>query len=196
MVFNENAEINSEINNYIKKISYNPYTGNLWDAETMNTLDRKFLAEEFAEDFLCDDENYNEIGGECNYNEFINYVSKKIDRLIPRFFFMENHRDLSEKYTSLLTKRIFTTYGKDGFEETENFIYQFPQDFTKEEEYIKKTAATPAQIELLKKLTSAQGYQLVNSEYLTKTNANAIIKYFNGESDIEPVCFEFFTIAV
>ena len=63
-------------------------------------------------------------------------MAKQIDRLLPRFYFMENHRDLSEKYTSLLTKRIFTNYGKDGFEETENFIYQFEQDFSKAERRI------------------------------------------------------------
>lgn len=194
MQFNEDAEINSEINNYIKKIAYNPYTGNLWDIETVNTLNRTFLAEEFANNFFSSKDSATITKKE--YEEFINYVAKQIDRLLPRFYFMENHRDLSEKYTSLLTKRIFTTYGKDGFEETENFIYQFEQDFSKEEEYIKKSAASSAQIELLKKLSQEQGYQLINSEYLTKTNANAIIKYFNGESDTEPIVFDFFTVAI
>lgn len=193
MQFNEDAEINSEINNYIKKIAYNPYTGNLWDIETVNTLNRTFLAEEFANIFFT---NKNITISRKEYDDFIVYVAKQIDRLLPRFYFMENHRDLSEKYTSLLTKRIFTTYGKDGFEETEDFIYQFEQDFSKEEEYIKKTAASSAQIELLKKLTLEQGYQLINFEYLTKTNANAIIKYFNGESDTEPIVFDFFTVAI
>lgn len=194
MQFNEDAEINSEINNYIKKIAYNPYTGNLWDIETVNTLNRIFLAEEFANNFFSGKDSATITKKE--YEEFINYVARQIDRLLPRFYFMENHRDLSEKYTSLLTKRIFTTYGKDGFEETEDFIYQFEQDFSKEEEYIKKSAASSAQIELLKKLSQEQGYQLINSEYLTKTNANAIIKYFNGESDTEPIVFDFFTVAI
>lgn len=195
MNFSENAEINSEINNYIRKICYDPYTGELCDIETMNLMDRIISAEEFAEDFLYDCD-YTVIGGEENYEKFIHYVAYKIDRLIPRFFFMENHKDLSEKYTSLLTKRIFTTYGKDGFEETENFIYQYKQSFAAEEEYIKKTAATEAQIELLKKLSQAQGYQIINSEYLTKIQANTIIKYFNGETETEPLIFDFFTILI
>ena len=194
MQFNENAEINTEINNYIKKIAYNPYTGNLWDIETVNTLNRQFLAEEFANTFLTN-KNF-PISSKEEYNEFISYVAKQIDRLLPRFYFMENHRDLSEKYTSLLTKRIFTTYGKDGFEETEDFIYQYEQDFSQEEEYIKKTSATESQITLLKKISAEQGYQLINSEYLSKTNANAMIKYFNGDSDTEPIVFDFFTVAI
>lgn len=195
MQFSENAEINSEINNYIKKIAYNPYTGNLWDVETMNTLNRTFLAEEFANSFFSGD-----IGvfssDKRAYNEFIKYVAHQIDRLLPRFYFMENHRDLSERYSALLTKRIFTTYGKDGFEETEHFIYQFEQDFSTEENYIKKTAASQAQIELLKRLTVEQGFQLINSEYLSKNYASDIIKYFNGELSSEPAFFEFFTVAI
>ena len=101
MQFNEDAEINSEINYYIKKIAYNPYTGNLWDIETVNTLNRTFLAEEFANNFFSSKDSATITKKE--YEEFINYVAKQIDRLLPRFYFMENHRDLSEKYTSLLT---------------------------------------------------------------------------------------------
>lgn len=195
MQFSENAEINSEINNYIKKIAYNPYTGNLWDVETMNTLNRNFLAEEFANNFFSGDTSIF-VSDKRAYNEFINYVAHQIDRLLPRFYFMENHRDLSERYSALLTKRIFTTYGKDGFEETEHFIYQFEQDFTTEENYINKTAASQAQIDLLKRLTVEQGFQLINSEYLSKNYASDIIKYFNGEVSSEPAFFDFFTVAI
>jgi hypothetical protein len=193
--FKDNAEINSEINDYVKKISYNPYTGELWDIESINVLNRQELAKEFANNFFYD-KDFDIINGKENYEDFILYVAKQIDRLIPRFFFMENHGDLSEKYTSLLTKRIFTTYGKDGFEETEHFIYHYDQDFSQEDEYIKKTSATKAQIELLKKLSIEQGYQLINIEYLNKNQANSIIKYFNGETDDEPIVFDFFTIAI
>lgn len=183
--------IDSEIINYLEKISFNQYTNNLLDTESINILDRECAAENFLEDFFYNG-NY-EIINEIKYNELISYVAKQIDRLIPRFFFIINHKDLCIKYTSALVHRIFLTHGKDGFEETKSFIYHYEQDFSNEIENINKTKVTPAQIQLLDKLLSEHGYQLINSEYLSKTYANAIIKYLNGEQK-EPVWFDFFTV--
>lgn len=185
------AIVDSEIINYLQKISFNQYTNNLYDIEKMNLIDRKKAAKEFTEEFFYN--GYYEIINEITYDELISYVAKQIDRLIPRFFFVIIHKELCKKYTSALVHRIFLTHGKDGFEYTKGFIYHFEQDFSVETENIKKTSVTQAQMQLLNKLLEEQGFQLINAEYLSKPYANAIIKYLNGEQK-EPIWFEFFTI--
>ena len=107
---------------------------------------------------------------------------------------METNRKMSEKYTSLLTARIWNTYGKDGFDCTKDLLYFYDHDFTDETEYVKNTAATQKQLEYLEKLAKQNGYQLNNVEYMSKMHAAALIEYFSGNSDMEPVPFEFFTV--
>lgn len=199
-MFQGNKELNKLIEQFAKKLLINGYTGQLWEPVTLNSLNREALASEFENEFFTDSrlksEGYDSIGGKKNIDKFNDYVARKIDRLIPRLYFMEANRKMSEKYTSLLTKRIFTTNGKDGLKCTENLIYFYDHDFSEEEKYIKETEATPKQIEYLEKLCSQNGYQLYNSEYLSKAYATSLIEYLNGNSIVEPIIFDFFTTAV
>ena len=199
-MFEKNAEINKMIASFVEKIIFNVYTGEVWDTESINSYDRKELALEFKSEYFTQQrliqEGYDSIGGKDNLNKFLDYVAKKIDRLIPRLYFMELNKKFSEQYTSLLTKRIFTTYGKEGFESTAGLNYYYKHDFTEEKEYIKETAATEKQIEYLDNLAEKQGFQLINTEYLSKVNANALIEYFSGTTEIEPIVFTFFTVAI
>ena len=73
-------------------------------------------------------------------------------------------------------------------------MYFYDHDFTDETEYVKNTAATQKQLEYLEKLAKQNGYQLNNVEYMSKMHAAALIEYFSGNSDMEPVPFEFFTV--
>lgn len=199
-MFEKNTEINADIDAFVKKLVFNSYTYEVWDVEYLNNCDRNELAREFASEFFDDkrlrEQGYDAIGGKSHYNEFIKYVALKIDRLIPRIYFMEANKEFSEQYNSLLTKRIFTTYGKDEFEATAGLVYKYPQDFSEEEGYIQETAASDKQIEYLDTLAGQQGFQLVNSEYLSKINANALIEYFKGTTEIEPIVFTYFIIAI
>ena len=47
-MYKENSEINKGIERFTKRLLINGYTGKLWDAEELNSLDRKELAGEFA----------------------------------------------------------------------------------------------------------------------------------------------------
>lgn len=199
-MFQGNKELNKLIERFTKKLLINGYTGQLWEPVTLNSLNRESLASEFSNEFFTDSrlksEGYDSIGGKKNIDLFNDYVARKIDRLIPRLYFMEANRKMSEKYTSLLTKRIFTTNGKDGLECTENLIYFYEHDFSEEEKYIKETEATPKQIEYLEKLCKQNGYELYNAEYLSKAYATSLIEYLNGNSIVEPIIFDFFTTAI
>lgn len=199
-MFQGNKEINRAIERFTKKLLINGYTGQLWEPITLNSLNRETLAEEFSSEFFTDErlksEGYDCIGGKKNMDLFLKYVAKKIDKLLPRLYFMEANRKMSEKYTSLLTKRIYTTNGKDGLECTKDIKYFYEHDFSEEEKYIKETNATNKQLDFLEKLCEQNGYQLYNQEYLSKAYATSLIEYLNGHNIIEPIIFDFFTTAI
>ena len=200
IMFRKNKDINKMIDNFLRKVMFNVYTGELWEPEVINDYDRLELAKEFASEYFSpsrlQEEGYDSIGGKENMQDFLDYVAVKIDRLIPRLYFLELNKDFSEQYTSLLTNRIFFTYGKDGFDDTQDLIYQYDQDFSEEEKFIKESAASKKQLEYLDKLAEPQGYQIINTEYLSKINANNLIEYFKGDIGAEPIVFSFFTIAI
>lgn len=193
--FRESVEINDEINKLIKKLLHNQYTGNLWDYTTLNALDREKEAQTFVETYIKKN-GVDSIEGVQNKNDFIIYVAKQIDRLIPLSFFMEYNTQLSFRYNSLLTRRLFITDGKDGFEITENFEYKYPQDFSSEKAYLEKTNASAKQIQYIKNLAEEQGFLVTNTKYLSMSNAKKIISYLKGEIDQEPLLFNFFIVAI
>lgn len=199
-MFENNSEINKSIEKFTRRIIYDTYTGKLRDAECLNNFKRMDLAKEFVSAYFDEDrlsaEGYDSIGGAANLSDFTEYVAKAIDRLIPRLYFMESNHKLSERYTSLLTNRIWNTYGKDGFDCTKDLKYFYDHDFTIEKNSVKDTAATPKQLDYLAKLAKQNGYQLNNIEYMSKPHAAGLIEYFSGNSDIEPVNFDFFTVMV
>lgn len=199
-MFRENAEINKSIEIFTNKLLRNGFTGELWDAEYMNSLSRTDLAKEFVSEYFTDNrlkaEGYDSIGGIKNMDNFKDYVAKQIDRLIPRLYFMETNRTLSERYTALLTKRIFTTNGKNGLECTKDLEYKYEHDFSAEEKYIKESAPTKKQMTYLEKLSQQNGFQLCNQEYLSKNYAALLIEYLNQQTGVEPVIFDFFMAAV
>ena len=199
-MYKENSEINKGIERFTKRLLINGYTGKLWDAEELNSLDRKELAGEFASEYFTDEklkaEGYDSIGGVKHMDDFKDYVARQIDRLIPRLYFMEANRGLSEKYTSLLTKRIFTTNGKDGLACTKDLEYKYEQNFDEEEAYIKSSKPTKKQMSYLENLAKKNGFQLCNSEYLSKNYAASLIEYLNEQTGVEPVIFDFFTTAI
>jgi len=193
-------EINKSIEKFTNKLLKNAYTGKLWDEETMNAFDRKQLAKEFIDEYFSESklkaEGYDAIGGKKNINDFQEYVARRIDRLIPRLYFMESNRTLSERYTGLLTKRIFTTNGKEGLACTQKLVYKYEHDFSEEEKYIKTSRPTKKQMDYLEKLSKQNGFQLCNAEYLSKNYAASLIEYLNEQSSVEPVIFDFFMAAV
>lgn len=199
-MFQDNSEINKCIESFTQNLLINGLTGELWDAETLNEFDRTELAKEFIDGYFSEtklkSEGYDAIGGKKNYDEFKTYVAHQIDRLIPRLYFMKANEALSDKYTPLLTKRIFTTNGKDGLNCTKDLKYVYEQDFSVENDYIKSSQPTKRQLNYLEKLSTQNGFQLCNTEYLSKNYATSLIEYLNEQGTLEPINFNFFMTAV
>jgi len=193
--FLDNTDINNLIYQYIKKITYKKYTDDIYDCAYFNSIDRIKSANEIAKLYF-QRNDYNSIGGKKNEEDFINYIAIQIDKLIPIFCFMESNKKLSNRYNTLLIRRIFITHGKDYFPITENINYVYEHDFSKEKEYIKKTLATPKQLEYLKQMAGEQGFILINEEYMSKEIAQKIILYLKGSLETEPRLFSFFMITV
>lgn len=193
--FSSNIEINDLIYKRVQEITHNKYTDDTWDYMYLNLLDREDEAVNFVNNYF-KSHSINIIGGEKNKNDFIIYVAKQIDKLIPLFCFLYSNKKLSERYNSLLVRRIFYTDGKGSFPKTENLEYRYEQDFSKEINYIKKTAVTEKQIEFLEKLADEQGFLIINKKYMSKANAKKIIEYFKGTIDEEPLIFSFFVLTV
>ena len=128
--------------------------------------------------------------------EFVEYIAKQIDKLIPLYCFMHTNKNLSDRYNSILTRRIFNSHDKNYFPCTENLLYVYEQDFSKEKEYIKKTKVTINQMSFLKKLSDEQGFVIINKEYMTIENAKSLIAYLKGTIEHEPRLFNFFMITV
>lgn len=194
--FEDNAEIKKEIADFTQKLIFNVYTGEVWDPEVINEYKRMDLAREFIGEYFSDYRlkfnGYDDIGGKNNLKDFQVYVAYKIDRLIPRLYFLEVNKGLTEEYTLLLTNRIFMTHGKDGYMITSDLVYEFKHDFSEEEQYIKESSASEKQTDYLNTLAKQQGFQLINKEYLSKMNANHLIEYLKGDSEIQPIVFSFF----
>ena len=180
--FLDNTDINNLIYQYIKKITHGKYTDDEYDCAYFNSLDRIESAKKIA-DLYFKRNDYNSIGGKKNEEDFINYIAIQIDKLIPIFCFMEANKSLSNRYNTLLIRRIFMTHGKDYFPATENLEYIYEHDFTKEKEYIKKTLVTPKELEYLKQMAGEQGFVLINSEYMSKEIAQKIILYLKGSEN-------------
>lgn len=193
--FSNNAEINYLINQYVKKCTYDKIPEDSWDCEYLNNLDREKEAEKIA-NFYFKANDYNSIGGPKNRNNFIKYISMQIDKLIPLFVFMNTNMKFQDRYNAILARRIFITKGKDYFPITQNLIYKYDHDFSKENEYIKKTLVTEKQLEYLKKIAEEQGFQIINEEYLSRDYASNIISFISGKSEIEPRIFGFFVITI
>ena len=67
---------------------------------------------------------------------------------------------------------------------------------TEEEAYIKSSKPTKKQMSYLENLAKKNGFQLCNSEYLSKNYAASLIEYLNEQTGVEPVIFDFFTTAI
>jgi hypothetical protein len=200
--FHENAKVHYLLNEFILDIIYRfDNSEELWDVKYLNSLDRKDLAEQYVEFFL---ENYPE---ELYDNErkvsktaiksLKTYADNEIDRLIPKIYFLEKNKELSDKYTQILTRRIFDTSGVENLECTKDFVYAYPhtKEFKEIKKTIEQTKATEKQIQYLNDLGKSIGYLLWNEEYLSKNYANQLIEYLSEKSYVEPAIFSFFFVS-
>ena len=74
--------------------------------------------------------------------------------------------------------------------------YVYEQDFSVENDYIKSSQPTKRQLNYLEKLSTQNGFQLCNTEYLSKNYATSLIEYLNEQGTLEPINFNFFMTAV
>ena len=200
--FSENAKVHYLLNEFILDIIYRFDNSNeLWDSKYLNSLDRKTLAEQYTNFFL---ENYPEELYDKDHKVSKNaikalktYADNEIDRLIPKIYFLEKNKELSDKYTPILTRRIFDTSGAENLECTKNFIYAYyhSKEFKELKKTIEETKATEKQIQYLNDLGKSIGYLLWNEEYLSKNYANQLIEYLSEKSYIEPAIFSFFFVS-
>lgn len=193
--FSKNVDLNILFNRQLNEITHNKYANDFYDYMELNSLDRKVEALKIA-DMYFKRNDFNSIGGQKNYEIFLDYIAKRLDKSIPISCFMLANKSLSERYNTLLTRRIFITRGKDAFPVTENLVYQYEQNFDKDKEYIEKTKVTARQLEYMQKICEEQGFYIINQEYMTKEIANKIISYLKGTVDFEPRLFGFFIITV
>lgn len=193
--YKNNAEINNLIYQHVNQLVINKYTNDTWDCDYLNKIDRMSEAKKVTSLYFKKND-FNSIGGIRNEDAFIDYTAKQIDKLIPLFCFMHTNKGLSERYNSILTRRIFNSHDKNYFPCTENLLYVYEHDFSKEKEYIKKTKVTINQLSFLKKLSDEQGFVIINKEYMTLENAKNLIAYLKGNLEHEPRLFNFFMITV
>lgn len=193
--YKNNVEINNLIYQHVSQITVDKYTNDIWDCDLLNQIDRMSEAKQVSALYFKKND-FNSIGGIKNEEAFIKYIAFQIDKLIPLFCFMHENKALSERYNSILTKRIFYTHDKNHFPCTENLLYTFEHDFSKEKEYIKKTKVTINQLGFLKKLADEQGFVIINKEYMTLENAKNLIAYLKGNLEHEPRLFGFFMVTV
>lgn len=194
MSFSEDAKLHHALNTFVRDLIYNQYTKSLWDIDFLNSMDKEDLGERFARSYVSEYSNEFDQDNESEEHLAI-YAAKQIDRLIPRMYFLENNKELCNKYAPLLVRRIYETRGKDGFSITAKFKYQFDHDFSEERKMLKETTATEKQIAFLKKLGRAEGYLLWHEDYLSKTYANQMITYLQEKQGEEPTVFPFFFVS-
>lgn len=201
MSFSENAKVHYLLNEFILDLIYNVYSKELWQPEYLNTIDREDLAEQFVRIFAREyEEELLDAKGKRDEEIVVlltDYASKAIDRLIPKVYFLEKNKELCEKYTPLLARRIYDTAGHTAFAYTKNFKFQFNHDeeFAETRKIIQESKATEKQIQYLNDLGKNIGYLLWNEEYLSKNYANQLIEYLSEKSYVEPVIFSFFFVS-
>lgn len=194
--FSDDTLLQSSLNAYVSKIIYNVYTGVLWDPQLINSWDRNDEGEKFAQFFINANPGIYDFSEENKdqYEEFVKYCAREIDRLLPRLYFMELNHELIEKYTPLLARRIYDIHGKDGFQTVSDIEYQFEHDFSEIENVIKKSMPTSKQVDYLKKLGKENGYLFWHEEYLSKNYASQMIEYLSEKGYQEPAIFSFFFV--
>lgn len=200
--FSDNAKVHYLLNEFVLEVIYRFDNSNeLWDSKYLNSIDRKDLAEQYVQQFL---ENYpEELYDENNNVDKVgvkalrNYADTEIDRLIPKIYFLEVNKGLSEQYTQILTRRVFDTSGAENLECTKElkYAYNHNKEFRNIKKQIEETKATEKQIQYLNDLGKAIGYLLWNEQYLSKNYANQLIEYLSEKSYIEPAIFSFFFVS-
>lgn len=200
--FSENAKVHYLLNEFILEVIYRFDNSNeLWDSKYLNSIDRKDLADQYIDLFLQNypEELHDQDGkvDKSGVKALRNYADNEIDRLIPKIYFLEVNKQLSETYTPILTRRIFDTSGAENLECTKNmkYMYSHAKEFKAIKKTIEETQATEKQIQYLNDLGKAIGYLLWNEQYLSKNYANQLIEYLSEKSYIEPAIFSFFFVS-
>lgn len=201
MNFNENAKVHYMLNEFVLDLIYNPKTKELWHSDYLNSIDREDIGEQFVKNFIreYEEEVIDERGrlDKQLIKLLTDYSSKEIDRLIPKIYFLESNKELCEKYTQLLVRRIYDTAGYEAFDYTKDFKYQFNHSETLSEisKTINESKATEKQIQYLNDLGKNIGYLLWHEEYLSKNYANQLIEYLSEKNYTEPAIFSFFFVS-
>lgn len=201
MNFNENAKVHYLLNEFVLDVVYNSISKELWNVDYLNSIDRQELGEQFTKIFVreYEEEVVDEKGKLDNelLKLLIGYSSREIDRLIPKVYFLEKNKELCNKYTQLLVRRIYDTSGNSAFDYTKGFKYQFnhKDEFIEIKKTIDESKATEKQIQYLNDLGKNIGYLLWHEEYLSKNYANQLIEYLSEKTYEEPVIFSFFFVS-
>jgi uncharacterized membrane protein YheB (UPF0754 family) len=199
--FNENAKVHYLLNEFVLDLIYNTYSGEMWQPDYLNSIDRDDLGEQFVKIFIREyEEEVVDEQGRLD-KELIklltDYSSKEIDRLIPKVYFLEKNKELCEKYTQLLVRRIYDVAGHEAFDYTKNFKFQYNHSdiLSETKKTMEETRATEKQIQYLNDLGKNIGYLLWHEEYLSKNYANQLIEYLSEKSYVEPIIFSFFFVS-
>ena len=191
--FEDDAALYSELTDYIERFIYNEYTGTLFEPEHLNSIDKYEIGEDFAEKYI--DERKSDFPTEKKQREFINFVSREIDRLLPKIYFFEANDNLTKKYSKMLIRRIYDTDGAAGLPVINRFVFQFEHDMTETKNRIASSKASEKQITYLKQLGEKTGFLLWHEDYLSKGFADQMIGYLSEKLLEEPRVFSFFFVS-
>ena len=187
------AALYSALNDYLESFIYNEYTGTLFDPEHLNSIDRYEIGEDFVEKYT-EDRN-EDFANEKKREEFVKFVSKEIDRLLPKIYFFEANDNLTKKYSKLLIRRIYDTDGAAGLPVINRFKFQFEHDLTEIQNRISSSKASEKQISYLKQLGEKTDFLLWHENYLSKGFADQLIGYLSEKVLDEPKIFPFFFVS-
>ena len=201
MSFSENAKVHYLLNEFVLDLIYYSYTNELWTPDHLNSIDWEDLGDQFVDIFI--EEFQEEMVDEHGHLDkelvklLTDYSCKEIDRLIPKIYFLEMNKELCEKYTQLLVRRIYDVAGHKAFPYTKSFKYQYDHKsvFKEIKKTMEETKATEKQIQYLNDLCKNIGYLLWHEEFLSKNYANQLIEYLSEKNYVEPVIFSFFFVS-
>ena len=95
--YKNNIEINNLISQHVNMLTIDKDTNEVWDCDFLNSIDRLEEAKKVSQLYFKKND-FNSIGGIKNEEEFVEYIAKQIDKLIPLYCFMHTNKNLSDRY--------------------------------------------------------------------------------------------------
>lgn len=118
--------IKTQISTFLKKnINFKNEDNSLLDISFINNIDRGEIAKKFVEKII-DEKSYSFISGENNLDLFTEDVTKRIDAIIPRQYYVEYMLQLYPEFPNAFITENFL--GKNSYEFTKDLVYKYEEN--------------------------------------------------------------------